>query len=191
MTFSIALILYPSIMARLSGSGFGKKWGIPWIPEALFAIPIGVSFGYAVFVFWGMWWAIPAAVLGSIWSYAFMQSGTWMFLRWESHSDPNTSRKGTLKPIIDKISAMFGFKLGDEGYSWVAASVKGFLIGLPIGGIPLAVLWPLSYEIGSHAKGRVERFGIDPHSVSETLSGAAAGLSIIVFLSFVHWVGEF
>lgn len=179
---SMLFILYMAIMSRLAGNGFGRKWGVSWLPEALFCLPFGFAFGWALWPFIGNW-AVLAGFFGSVWSYGFMQSGTWMFLRWESHDDPNMERGATLKPMTDWIAGRFGWKLGDEGYSWVAAGVKGFLIGLPVGGLPLAVLWPLGYEIGSHAKGRVEKYGIDPHGVSEFISGAGAGLSILLFFT--------
>lgn len=172
------------VLARLSGNGFGAKWGVSWLPEGLFAIPIGVALGISLPESWGLY----AALVGGLavgWSYIFMQSATWMFLQWTEH-EPNRLRKSTLKPVVDWIAARFGYELGDEGYSWIAAGVKGFLIGLPVGGIPLAILWPLGYEIGSHAEGRVEKFGIDPHAVSEFLAGCGAGIAVLLFISLVY-----
>lgn len=179
----LLLVVYQGIMSRLSGSGFGQKWNVSWLPEALFSIPFGLAHAYGWYVFNAEWITIGiAAVLASVFSFAFMQSGTWMFLRWEKHDDPNTTRGGTLKPIIDFIAGRFGYKIGDEGYSWIAAGVKGFFIGLPVGGIMLAILWPLGYEIGSHAKGRTEKYGIDPHTVAEIAAGVGAGIAIVSFL---------
>jgi hypothetical protein len=66
-------------------------------------------------------------------------------------------------------------------YSWYMMAIKGFLIGLPAGGITLAALWPLSYWIG----GRFKR-----NEVSELLSGASAGLSIVVFMVFCEYLGN-
>ena len=93
-----------------------------------------------------------------------------MFLRWTSHDDPNTERDSTLKPVIDWVAARFGYKLGDEGYAWVAAGIKGLLITLPVGGMGV-VLWPLAYELGSHFD----------HWVSELTSGFGAGLNAYLF----------
>lgn len=178
-----ALIIYCATTSRLSGSGFGKQWGVSWLPEALFALPFGISFGYGVYaVTDGLQSAYVMGIIGAIWSYVMMQTGTWYFLRWESHDDPNTERGGKIKPIIDFLAGKLGYKLGDEGYAWIAAGVKGFLIGLPVGGIPLAILWPLGYEIGSHAKGRLEKYGIDPHAISEILAGVGAGMVITLFV---------
>lgn len=176
------IILYQAVMSRLSGSGFGSKWGVSWLPEGLFAIPFGVSLSVSLPESWGIFAALVGGA-ATAWSYIFMQSGTWMFLQWTAH-EPNRMRKSTLKPVVDWIAARFGFEIGDEGYSWIAAGVKGFLIGLPVGGIPLAILWPLGYEIGSHAKGRVEKYGIDPHAIKEICAGIGAGISIVLFLHF-------
>ncbi len=176
------LILYQGLMSRLAGSGFGAKWNAPYLPEILFSAPFGLALAHVVAPFLGFWPSFIIGALAIAWSYAFMQSGTWMFLRWESHDNPNTKRGATLKPIIDFIAGKLGYNLGDEGYSWVAASVKGFLIGLPVGGLPLAVLWPLGYEIGSHAEGRVEKYGIEPHAVSEVAAGLGGAISIVLFL---------
>ena len=179
--FYIFTIIYMAITSRLSGSGFGQKWGVSWLPEVFFAAGIGAAHAYAWYAFGYAWYAwIPAFILATVWSYVFMQSATWMFLRWTEH-EPNKTRKATLKPIVDFIAKRFGYELGDEGYSWIAAGLKGFLIGLPVGGIPLMILWPLGYEIGSHAKGRTEKW-IDPHTVSELMAGVGAGISIVLFL---------
>lgn len=143
-------------------------------PEWIYTSVFGLALGWATGSFW-------LFLLGWLVSYAGMQSGTWSFLRWESHDDPNTERDGTMKGVVDWIAGKFGFKLGDEGYAWIAASVKGFIISLPVGGLLGAVLWPLGYEIGSHAKGRVEKYGIDPHAFSEFFSCALGAVGVLVF----------
>lgn len=177
----LIFILCMGALSRMAGNGYGQQWNMPWLPEALFTAPFGVAFAVAVFPSIG-WLATPTGLMAWGWSYVFMQSATWMFLQWETHPDPNPSRTSTLKPVIDLIATRFGYKLGDEGYAWIAAGLKGFLIGLPVGGIPLALLWPFGYEIGSHAKGRIEKYGIDPHTVSEFAAGCGAGLSILLFV---------
>lgn len=181
MLLYILFVILMGTLGRMSGTGFGQKWGIAWLPEALFAIPFGVAFGWAV---GNPFLSIPAAFV----SYLGMQSATWYFLRWESHDDPNTKRGGTLKPIVDWLAARCGWKLGDEGYAWVGAAVKGFIIGLPVGGVLTAILWPLGYEIGSHMKGHTERFGIEPQAVSEFLSAAFSGVSILVFIEIIKGI---
>lgn len=163
--------LYMGIMSRLSGNGFGSKWVVPWLPELLFCLPIALA---PALIFHPLLF-IPALAI----SYAGMQSGTWTFLRWESHDDPNKTRKATLKPVYDFVAGLFGWKLGDEGYAWIAAGTKGFVISLPLGGILGALLWPLGYEIGSHAdKLKIK----DPHAVSEFMAGFLMGFAVLVFI---------
>lgn len=173
----VLIILYMALMSRLSGSGFGQKWNVSWLPEFLFALPIGYAFAWSIYPLIGLW-SLAAFIAASILSYAFMQSGTWMFLRWTTHT-PNRERKSTLKPLVDWIAGKFGYELGDEGYSWIAAGLKGFLIGLPIGGLPLAILWPLGYEIGSHFKKYAD-------VAKEIFAGAGAGLALVLFIKIVE-----
>lgn len=188
----ILFIIGMGVLARMAGNGFGKQWGMSWLPELLFAVPFGLAAGWACDALGGEFmYSLLITAIGTGISYAGMQSATWMFLRWESHDDPNTERTSTLKPIIDKIAGVWGYKLGDEGYAWIAAGVKGFIIGFPVGAIINAILWPVAYEIGSHAKGRVERFGIDPHAISELMSGAVGGLSIYIFIIIIEQLARF
>ena len=191
--FWFLFIMVMGVLGRMSGNGFGQKWGIAWLPEWLYAIPFGLAASYAYFHLIGsdlnQLVAIAIGAVGVLISYAGMQSATWYFLRWEKHSNPNLTRGGTVKPVVDFIAKLFGWKIGDEGYAWVGAAVKGFIIGLPVGSIITTILWPLGYEIGSHAKGRVERFGIkDSHAVSEFLSAAGGGVAIMVFIEIIKGI---
>ncbi len=120
-------------------------------------------------------------------TYSGIQSATWMFLQWEGHDNPSTDRKGTTKPIVDKIADRFGWSLGDEGYSWVAATVKGTIITLPMGGLG-GLLFALGYEIGSHAKGRVDKW-FNPHIISEGMSFVGIGIYSWLFLYSMKWIG--
>lgn len=160
-------VVMMGVLGRMSGNGFGQKWNVAWLPEFLYALP----FGIAVFFASG---SFLLSLLSVAISYAGMQSATWYFLRWQTHDDPNTTRGGTLKPVVDFIAGQFGYHLGSEGYAWVGAAVKGFIIGLPVGGVLTALLWATSYEIGSHTQGK--------NAVSEFLSAAGGGISIIFFL---------
>jgi len=179
-------VIAMGVLGRMSGNGFGQKWGMAWLPEWLYAIPFGIAVAYAANHFGFGGWLIPVFMIGTLISYAGMQSATWYFLRWEKHPDPTLNRSGSVKPVVDFIAKLFGCKIGDEGYAWVGAAVKGFIIGFPVGSIITTILWPLGYEIGSHAKGRVERFGIkDSHSVSEFLSAAGGGVSIVIFIEII------
>lgn len=186
----LLFILTMGVLSRLSGNGFGAKWGVSWLPELVFSLPFGIALGWSLSTIGGDFLAsLILTSLGTAIAYGGMQAATWTFLRWESHDDPTLDRSSTLKPIVDWLAGLRGFKLGDEGYAWVAAAVKGFIIGLPVGAIPLMILWPLGYEIGSHAKGRVERFGLDPHAVSEFMAGIGAGVAITIFVLAVRVLG--
>ena len=169
-----------ALLSRLSGNGAGAKWGVSWLPEALFAFLFGLANSYAFFSHgFGFFAVVSSLVFSTLISFAGMQSATWMSLLWESHDDPNTERTATLKPFIDWLAGVFGYRLGDEGYAWTAAAVKGFIIGLPVGGFPCAVLWMLGQEIGSRVKGENQQVFRD------LFAGAGAGLSIVLFLAIV------
>lgn len=185
----ILLFILMGVLGRLSGNGFGAKWGVSWLPELLHSIPYGLALGWAVSELTGSFWAAHGlTAAGTAISYAGMQSATWMFLRWESHDDPNRERSSTLKSIIDWIAGRFGYELGDEGYAWIADGVKGFITTLPVGGILGALLFPLGDEIGSHAEGRVEKFGIDPFVVREFMRSALGSVSIFVFVQIIQLI---
>ncbi|MCZ6898071.1 MAG: hypothetical protein O7D95_05110, partial [Betaproteobacteria bacterium] len=72
-----------------------------------------------------------------------------------------------------------GIEHFSKNYARLFMAVKGFLIGLPVGGFTMMILWPLGYEIGNKA---------GKHWLSETLAGAGAGLSIILFRGY-FWNG--
>ena len=185
--FWILFFVLMGVLGRLSGNGFGQRWGVSWMPELIHSLPYGLALGWAVHTLTGEFWASHGlTAVGTAISYAGMQSATWYFLKWVKDKTPNLERGGTMKPIIDFIAGRFDYKLGDEGYSWIAAGVKGFIIGLPVGGVLTALLWPLGYEIGSHARGRVERFGLDPHAVSEFMSAALGGVSVFAFVQIIQ-----
>lgn len=173
------------LLARLAGSGFGKAWHLSNLPEVLYCVPY--AFAFYIFFYNTFSDVLPyLSLIAFFISYSGMQAATWMFLKWTKDENPNVNRTAKIKPACDWIAGLFGWKLGDEGYSWVAAGVKGFLIGLPVGGVLTAILWPLGYEIGSHFRGRVEKYGIDPHMFSEFFSGALGSLSILFILYFIY-----
>ena len=172
-------------LARLSGNGFGSKWGVSWLPEVLFCLPIGIAFAYAVSLFASFPFVIAALFGATAWSYAWMQSGTWPILPWDVEGERNPERNGTLRPVADWITNKLRVKFDSEAYAWVYAALKGFLIGLPVGGLPLAILWPLGYEIGSHFRGKTEKYGFDAHVISEGAAGLGAGIAVILFVKFI------
>lgn len=132
--------------------------------------------------------ALIAYVLSAAIIYAGIQSATWMFLRWETHTDPNTNRSSTTKPVVDWLAEKIGgWKLGQEGYAWTAATLKGIIITLPMGGLG-GILFALGYEIGSHAEGRVKRF--NPHIIAEGLSFVGLGIYALGFLYLCRVLGS-
>lgn len=184
---ALFLILWMGYWSAESGASlpWSKKWQDTkdWfseVPEAIFAITIacvaivgwyGILGASALYVILGWLAFIVVAYLGQ-------QSATWAYLTWEGHSNPDTDRTSTLKPFNDWLAELFGYRLGDEGYSWVWAATKGFIITAPVG-FTGAITFPLGHEIGSHAGGRLPG---DPSMWKEITSGMAIGVSLVVFL---------
>lgn len=176
-----ALLPVMAVLARQSGGGLGAQYlkGVfTRLPEALFALP----FGYALSCVAG-----PLGWLAAVWSYAWMESGHGAVLTWGKKFPDVPSgylpRRQTLSPVVDLLADKLGVEKRaidgghDVNYCRLFMAVKGFLIGLPVGGVLLAVLWPLGYEIGK----RFER-----HALAEVLSGFGAGISIAIFLILVR-----
>ncbi len=124
-------------------------------------------------------------LLSAVWAYAWMQTGHGVVLPWaRAITDPVEHEKyrvrtQTLTPVVDLLAKLLGIeKDGPDGlrslnYCRLFMGVKGALIGLPILALPLAILWPLSYEIGVRVK---------KHEVSELLSGTFLGICLAGFL---------
>ena len=175
-----------------SESGASFPWSSKWqdikdwfseIPEAIVGLTIGLvaTYGYCLLLGINPLWSILMCPLPSVIVYAGQQSATWAYLRWTGHANPDTARTSTLKPMNDFIAGLIGYKLGDEGYSWVWAATKGFIITLPIGGIG-AVTFPLGHELGTHAQGRLPG---DPNMWKEFASGLGLGLACVIFLTII------
>lgn len=174
---TLALIVIMAILARQSGGGLGAKYlprSLTWLPEALFAVPIGYAGAVGMMHMTDADFPPPIAFAAAcVWSYLWMQTGHGTVLQWGSDPSKAVGRAQTLTPVINWIAARLGLTVGDVGYCRLFMAVKGFLIGLPAGGLPLAFLWPLAYEIGV----RLRR-----HEVSELLSGAFAGALVSTVL---------
>lgn len=177
---AIAAIIYMSIMSRMAGGGLGAKYldrvRLTWLPELLFAVPFGAALSILSDNF------IVASIMlsfGAAWSYIWMQTGHGAILHWGMEPVRDPDRKQFLTPFVDWLSGRLGIVKNSTPYCRLFMAVKGFLIGLPVGGVVLAVLWPLAYEIGARLRGKVK---FDPHIVSEVLAGAGAGLAIAVFV---------
>lgn len=140
----------------------------PWyseVPEAIIAVTI------AIVGVWGLdkLFNVPALYslglfcLFTVISYAGKQSATWAYLRWEGHTEDKNGdgiitdadgRDSTMRNINSWVAARLGYKLGDEGYSWVWAFTKGFITTAPVFCLG-AIFQPIGREIASHAKGRL------------------------------------
>lgn len=131
----------------------------------------------------------------SAWAYIWMQTGHAAILPWDKADKRTTrSRDNTLTPVVHFLCRITGITYISggkytEAYVWAFAAVKGFLIGLPVGGLPLAGFWPLGYEIGSHAKNHLAGASWDLHMVSEGSAGAGAGLSCVIGLAASAAIG--
>lgn len=194
------LVIYMAFMASMSGGSFPganrlDKYRLTWLPELLFAIPFGVC---ASLFYTDIVTVLVALILGTSWSYLFMQAGHGVVLPWGDEAKPgNRARSQTLDKITDPLAKLFKIKKWKEdGYSRTVEycrlfmAVKGFLIAVPTGpgAFVLAVLWPLSYEIGHRLKKFPLVIGgktVDPHMFTELLSGVGAAIAIIMVLNGV------
>lgn len=158
------------------------------IPETIIAL------SFALIGIWGwgklfdistLWTLLIFAVFFAV-SYAGKQSATWAYLTHEGYKDPDTTRTSTLKPINDYIGAQFGYKLGDEGYSWIWAATKGFITTAPVGFFG-AVFQPLGREIASHAKGRLK--GDSNFYMEFVGDGLGYSVACFVFMALIRLIG--
>ena len=137
-------------------SGASLPWSNKWqnikdwyseVPEAVSAITVGFVgiYGWQKILGLNALWVIGGWIAFIAIAYAGIQSATWAYLTWTGHKNPDTDRKSTLKSFNDWIGKLFGYRLGDEGYSWIWAATKGFIMTIPIAGLGL-VLFPLGHE---------------------------------------------
>jgi hypothetical protein len=185
--FALALLLYMGITSRQSGGGLGARYlpsWLTWLPEVFFSIPFGVVLYLLAYPLVGQY-ALGIGLLSSVWSYLWMQSATAPGLHW-GNGGYNPNRSSRLKPLVDFINR-YTFKAdpSGEGYCWLYMGMKGFLIGLPVGGLPLAVLWPMGYWIGDELYDRGILKGEPAHALKEFLAGVGAGLAILAFVALV------
>lgn len=160
-----------------------KAWGSE-VPEIILSLTIGLvaTFGYCSLLGINPLWCLLMFPVPSVITYAGQQSATWAYLMWTGAPNKYRNRESTLRPTNDFIAGLLGFPYGSEGYSWVWAATKGFIITLPLGGLPGAVLFPLGHELGSHAKGRLPG---DPNMWKEFASGLGLGLACVFYLIIV------
>lgn len=198
--FYIFLVLWLAYWSAESGASlpWSSKWQdkVSWyseIPEALTALTIaaaGIYGWHGIFGFNALW-VIVGWIVFIVVAYAGKQSATWAYLNWTGHTkdknndgviDDRDGRDSTLRDWNSWVASLFGWKLGDEGYSWVWAATKGFITTIPVGGVTGLIFFPLGHELGSHAKGRLPG---DPNMWKELTSGAGLGVAVVVFLSLI------
>ena len=123
------------------------------LPEFVIAATIGTVGTWGIYVLFGLsfWWTSLIWFLFSVISFGGVESATWAYLQWTSKDWPDKGRKSTLKPFNDWLAGLFGYKLYDEGYSWIWAFTKGFITTIPLFGIG-GITLPLCRELASHAK---------------------------------------
>lgn len=176
VAYSILVVLFMAVTSRQSGGGLGAKYlpkNLTFIPEVLFAVPFGVTLSLCLSIY-SPWVYIPLGCIAAAWSYVWMQSATAPGLHW-GDGNYNSDRTSTLKPFVDFLNRYVKADPSTSQYCWLYMAVKGFLIGLPVGGLPLMVLWPLGYHIGYKLRGYISR-----DFLTEFLAGAGAGISILV-----------
>lgn len=156
-----------------------RGWNLRQVPEMILACSVALC-GLVEWGLFGPWYeTLGWFTLFSAVAYAGKQAATFAFLIWESHVPRNPDRQSTLRPLNDKIAKLFGWEFGDEGYSWVWAMTKGFIITAPVNPVLGAVFHPLGHELGSHAKGRLPG---DPNKWKEIAGGAGLGVAIAIAL---------
>lgn len=165
-------------------SGASLPWSESWQNKFPFAkrlpeLIIAVSIGFIAVFFWSSFFDFSPFWIIGIWAasiaiaFAGKEAATWAYLDWESHTPKTPERKSTLRPLNDFIGRIFGYRLGNEGYSWIWAASKGFIMTLPLGGTG-ALFHPIGHEIGSHAKGRL----LGDSNMWKEIAGGAIGIGI-------------
>lgn len=190
--FYLLLLVWFAYWSAESGASlpWSHKWQDKWswaseLPEAIIAISVGFIAVWG----WGQVFDISALWVIGLWivfiaiAYAGKQSATWAYLAWTNHAPRDPDRKSTLRSFNDFIGKLFGYRLGDEGYSWIWAATKGFIMTLPLGGTGI-FFHPIGHEIGSHAKGRL--FG--DSNMWKELSGGGIGIGTSAIL-FIYLIG--
>lgn len=195
----ISIILYMIVFCRMSGGGLnswilmkkgefqddnllmpGKMpFNLSWVPELLFALPFGIVI--ATLAAKGFLWTSLLIVLATIWSYLWMETGHGVVLHFgDNPEESKGSRKHTLSPFVDALAKKMNIEIGSKLYCYMFFALKGFLISLPIGGIFLAITWPIGY----YTSRLLIKCGVkyDTHAIGECICGFFAGLAIVLFM---------
>tara|TARA_R110000851_G_scaffold182721_1_gene331824 strand:+ start:8296 stop:8886 length:591 start_codon:yes stop_codon:yes gene_type:complete len=187
----IALYAWFGFWSAQAGASFPRKyvsWQDRWsfgseIPEAITASTIATIavFAWGFSLFWGVvFWPVFVVI-----AYAGKQSATWAYLRWEGYIKDVVGRNSTTRKANNWIAGLFGWRLGDEGYSWVWAFTKGFITTAPVLFLG-AIFQPLGREAASHAEGRLKG---DPNFYMEFFGDgfgyAAACTTFVIVLNLL------
>lgn len=184
-------------------TGLDKGGIVPFIslsmlPEILFGATMGLFFYYVLHVFGVTDWQLitrgghymighclssTVSVAVAVRCYLWMETGHGIVLTWGGLLPyAQRFRTQTLSPVVDWLADKLGIqKVQEDGYSRTLnycrlfMAVKGFLIGLPFGGVFLALWWPASYEAGARLRGKVP---FDSHALTELVAGAGTGIHI-------------
>lgn len=169
----IDLLIIPlaGILAGYAGGSLPYSQKIPnaltWLPEFLFALLL------SSYIYLDAGYIITALV--TAWVYIWMQTGHANALNRGRNADPK--RSNTLTPLVDWIGKRIGITNFGRAYSFLFFGVKGFIMGLPLGGFIPGLLWPLAYDIGSMTK---------KHWISEVLSGVFIGAWAYVLVMLLN-----
>lgn len=185
----VALFLWFGFWSAEAGQSL--PWSAKWQKGALKIVPeLVIGLSIAIIGVWGWGELFNLSALWSIglffafWlvSYLGKQSATWAYLVWEGYPDPSYDRDSTTKPFNDWLAYELGYKLGDEGYSWVWAFTKGLVTTLPVMALG-AIFQPLCRELASHARGRLKG---EPNTYMEFVGdGLAYTLACVAFVGVV------
>lgn len=160
---SIPLLAF---IGRMSGA----SWGPRQVGEILVSLSVGVASWYLGYFQGAIGIIVSLLVAG--FTYASVQTGHGNvyhmgFLEKEYENSPRG---------LDRLFGWFGRFFGEPrsaGYCWALMGVKGLCIGLGLFpyGLPLVILWPLSYYISF-------RFSRDSE-IGEWLSHGALGICLV------------
>lgn len=200
--------------ARMSGGGLGAEQlgrvGLGMVPEILFGMILGTCTSLIwqtvllhafdiVLPGWGvalMWFGL------SLWFYTTMEKGHGVVLLWgdpaadQTMYDNTVNRVQGLTPLVNFVAKIFGIPyngadgLRSRNYCRLFMAVKGFLLFLPLGGLPGAVLWSGCYEIAWRLRKPVieGKWKFEAHGTGEILTGLAATVQIIIVWELVKWL---
>lgn len=173
-----------AVMSRLAGSGFGKKWKVPFLPEMAIAVICALFMvHWAVNEYWdfwhyqyvlGTWYYLTGLFLAVMaWVYAWFQTGHSDALPIGKQPDNKPLRNNTLTKPTNWIAKKLKIERDTTPYDLIFLSLKGGLITLPFCGTGF-ILYPLTWWFGEQSPWK-------PDITRDLFTGASLGISIIIF----------